>query len=45
MCRKQLIEPLPSRLHHALLMSSMARGEAAFQELLASDLRSEFVQM
>lgn len=45
MCRKQLIEPPPSRYHHALLMSSMARGEAAFQEMLASEFRGDFVQM
>ncbi|KAH7398920.1 hypothetical protein DE146DRAFT_512056 [Phaeosphaeria sp. MPI-PUGE-AT-0046c] len=47
MCRKQLIEPSasPSRYHHALLMSSMARGEAAFQEMLASELRGDFAHM
>ncbi|KAF1916997.1 hypothetical protein BDU57DRAFT_517427 [Ampelomyces quisqualis] len=43
MCRTRLIEPLGHNT--ALLLSAMSSGDAAFQELLASELRGEYGQI
>jgi hypothetical protein len=43
MCRTRLIEPLgPDAALLFRAMSSMSGGDAAFQELLASELRGEY---